>query len=434
MPRQQSATNAYYVSRYVQSNNKNNGNNYSPFPAYANLKTYASKNMDNEKVSYDEVCEAYLECRRTKRHTEAALEYEQQHELNNLQLWQELNTGTYEIGASIGFCVTRPKVREVFAASFRDRIVHHIVMRKFLHIFEAEMIDSSYNCRKGKGVIYGVKDVQTKIRRITHDGKREAWCLCCDIQGFFMAIDTKIAFRIVEQTIRENYDGEDMQWWIELFRKLIFHRPTENYEWHGEEKLRETLPESKRISGENGLTIGNYPNQIIANLYMTVFDRWLLPRLSIDEDYARFVDDFRVFSTDKQRLLDILRDSRTFLRDHLHLTLHPNKIQLGKVSQGVRFCGYVIRHDRIYAGKHLVGNIHDTMRRYDEDKDVDRLIRSWNSYMGFLSHANTYNIRKALWEKLDAKDEVVNINNRKIKKLTKNERLFYQRNIGTDKV
>lgn len=54
--------------------------------------------------------------------------------------------------------------------------------------------------------------------------------------------------------------------------------------------------------------------------------------------------------------------------------------------------------------------------------------------MGFLSHANTYNIRKALWQKLDAKDEVLNINNRKIKKLTNNERLFYQRNIGADAV
>lgn len=175
--------------------------------------------MEHEKVSYDEVCEAYLECRRTKRHTLAALEYEQEHELNNLQLWKELNEGTYEIGRSIGFCVTRPKVREVFAASFRDRIVHHILMRKFLGLFEEEMIDSSYNCRKGKGVIYGVKDAQRKIQRITHGGQREAWCLSCDIQGFFMAIDTEIAFRIVEQTIRDNYDGEDMEWWIALFKK-----------------------------------------------------------------------------------------------------------------------------------------------------------------------------------------------------------------------
>lgn len=386
--------------------------------------------MEHEKVSYDEVCEAYLECRKTKRHTFAALEYEEAHELNNLRLWKELNEGTYEIGKSIGFCVTRPKVREVFAASFRDRIVHHILMRKFLRLFEEEMIDSSYNCRKGKGVIYGIKDVQRKIRRITRDGRRGAWCLCCDIQGFFMAIDTKIAFRIVEQTIREHYEGEDMEWWIELFRKIIFHRPFNNYEWHGDARLRETLPETKRITGTNGLTIGNYPNQIISNLYMTVFDRWLLPRLSIDEGYARFVDDFRVFSTDKRRLLNILHDSRSFLKEHLHLTLHPDKILLIRVSQGVPFCGYVIRHDRIYAGRHLISNIHDAMARYEKDRDVDKLIRSWNSYMGFLSHANSYNIRRRLWQKLDAKGEVVNINNRKIKRLTENERIFHERHIG----
>ena len=130
-----------------------------------------------QHVTIEDVTLAYYECRRTKRRTTSQIEYELDYEMNNLQLWRELNNGTYQIGQSIGFCITYPKLREVFAAKFRDRIVHHLVMRKFLPLFDAQMIESSYNCRKGKGAIYGVRDMQQKMRRITHNGKRTAWIM-----------------------------------------------------------------------------------------------------------------------------------------------------------------------------------------------------------------------------------------------------------------
>ena len=53
--------------------------------------------------------------------------------------------------------MTRPKIREVFAADFRDRIVHHLLIRRLEPLFESAFIDDSYNCRKGKGTDYGVK-------------------------------------------------------------------------------------------------------------------------------------------------------------------------------------------------------------------------------------------------------------------------------------
>lgn len=181
-----------------------------------------------EYVTIEEVNEAYLDCRRTKRRTATQVEYELDYELNNLALWRELNGMTYEIGKSIAFCVTYPKLREVYAASFRDRIVHHLIMRKFLDLFEDRMIDSSYSCRREKGTIFGVMDVQEKLRRITRNGKRQVWVLKLDIRGFFMAIDKERMYEIVKDVITDEYGGEDTDWWLWLIKKIILHHPELN--------------------------------------------------------------------------------------------------------------------------------------------------------------------------------------------------------------
>lgn len=107
---------------------------------------------------------AYYDCRRHKRRTANALNFESDYENNLVELYKEVNSKTYEIGTSICFIVTHPKKREVFAADFRDRIIHHIVMQRLEPLFEEVFIEDSYNCRKNKGVLYGVKRLHEKIR------------------------------------------------------------------------------------------------------------------------------------------------------------------------------------------------------------------------------------------------------------------------------
>lgn len=415
---QNSATNAWYVSRYFSNNNKTNGNNYAPFCAYA-INTKSMTMI--EYVTIEEVNEAYLDCRRTKRRTATQVEYELDYELNNLALWRELNSMTYEIGKSIAFCVTYPKLREVYAASFRDRIVHHLIMRKFLDLFEDRMIESSYNCRKEKGTIFGVRDIQERLKRITRNGKRNAWVLKLDIRGFFMSIDKNRMYDIVSDIISEEYEGDDIDWWLWLIKKIILHHPELNCVWKSGEELRKQLPAEKSLStsGGRGVPIGNYTSQIFANLYMTVFDKWIVNRLSQEEEYGRYVDDFVIMSSDKARLLSLLTDCKMFLKSSLGLILHDNKIVLTKASQGVKFTGYVIRQDRIYVGKHTVKRMEDMIDEWnrDENPDTDRYIMRYNSYMGFLRVGYSYRIRKRMWERLKHKDNLININNLKIRRI-----------------
>lgn len=374
-----------------------------------------------EHISIEEVTEAYLDCRRNKRRTVSQIEYELDYEVYNLQLWRELNAMTYAIDRSIAFCVTYPKLREVFAASFRDRIVHHIIMRKFLDIFEARMIPASYNCRKGKGVVYGVRDVQRKIQRVTHNGAREAYALKLDVKAFFMSIDRQRMLGIITDIIREDYDGEDTEWWLWLISLVIMHRPERNCVWKGDTSLRGKLPAGKSLdtSDNRGMAIGNYTSQIFANIFMTVFDRWITSRLSSTEEYARFVDDFVIISPDKRHLLQLLTDCKRFLHDRLGLDIHDDKISLTKASQGVKFTGYMIRHNRIYVGKHTVRRMERMIQQWNNDPHpgTDRYIRRYNSYMGFLRVGNSYNIRCRMWRLIKHKENLENINNIKIRRI-----------------
>lgn len=80
----------------------------------------------SEPYPFSDLVQAYYDCRRSKRNSASALAFEMNLERNLTALHRDLITGQYRPGRSICFVVTRPKAREVWAADFRDRIVHHL--------------------------------------------------------------------------------------------------------------------------------------------------------------------------------------------------------------------------------------------------------------------------------------------------------------------
>jgi hypothetical protein len=92
---------------------------------------------DHEKPTFQELVKAYFDCRKHKRNTSSALAFEQNLERNLTELYDELQANTYQPGKSICFVITRPKPREVWAADFRDRIVHHLFYNRISPRFYA---------------------------------------------------------------------------------------------------------------------------------------------------------------------------------------------------------------------------------------------------------------------------------------------------------
>ncbi len=86
--------------------------------------------------SFENIYRQYINCRRNKRNTINALKFEINQEQNLMELKEALESRTYKPSRSVCFFSTRPKLREIFAADFRDRIVHHILVNYLERIWE----------------------------------------------------------------------------------------------------------------------------------------------------------------------------------------------------------------------------------------------------------------------------------------------------------
>ena len=361
----------------------------------------ATKFMKDAWCSIEDVYNAYLDCKKRKSKSTQYAQFAANEAANIYDLWKELNDRTYEIGASDAFCVTRPKVREVFAAQFRDRIVHHLVMLRLLPIFEEAFINDTYNCRVGKGTDYGIRRVAQFMQEHT-----DGWVLKCDIRCFFMNIQKEKLANMLAQFVGDNYNGADkepIQW---LVRMITLHRPEKRCIRKGNLKLWDVLPKGKSLfdtGGKTGLAIGNLTSQIFANYYMLPLDNWLAHIDGVC--YGRYVDDFIIVAGERDVLKSLLPQIRVFLRERLEIELHPDKVYLQPVRHGVTFLGSVVKQGRIYAGNRTVGNVTNLIRDYarveDKERYIEKFCARYNSYMGYLIHRNTYAIRWRLWNMVD---------------------------------
>lgn len=371
--------------------------------------------MDYDKL-IDLIYEAYYDCRKNKKRKKSSIEYSWEYEKNLNNLTSELLNGTYKPTTSIVFPITRPKLREIFAANFKDRIVHHLIINKFGKIIDNEMIEDSYNCRKGKGLFYGINRLKEEIERLSENYTKEVYVLNGDIEGFFMSIDKNKLWQMLEYIIRDNYKESDIEWWLRLFKIVIMHRPELDCIIHGDANLLKKLPNNKTLFRTNGkgLPIGNLPSQICGNLYRTPFDKKIIGELNGKGFYCVFVDDFRIVSCNKKLLQKIAVKAKKYLKEYLGLTLHRKKFSITKCKQGVKFTGYIIKPWGIYTGNRIVNN---AFHVFSLNKPIDNMLPRYNSYMGFLIHSKSYAIRWNLFKSIPNKSNLVCINMKKYNKL-----------------
>ena len=88
-----------------------------------------------ELFTFEALEASYRECRRRKRG----------------KLASDLQRGSYQPRRSVCFLTAKPKLREIIASDFRDRVVHHFLVKRLEPIFERIFIHDSFASRKGKG-------------------------------------------------------------------------------------------------------------------------------------------------------------------------------------------------------------------------------------------------------------------------------------------
>ena len=359
-------------------------------------------------VKAEGILEAHIDCHRGKASSPDAILFEVNLFENITRLTEEVNDRTYKPMPSITFVVSRPVYREVFAANYRDRVIHHYIALRLEPLFEEVFSDRTFNCRKGKGQLYGVRMLREDIRECSENHTKPCWYLKCDMKGFFMSIPRQRLADMVDAFIVENYKGEDIEDLRYLSRVTIMNDPTHHcvYRSTREEMAKVPFGKTLRTSKEGcGLPIGNLTSQHDANFWLNLFDWWLETELHI-RHHGRYVDDFYLIHRDKQVLLDAIPKIRAYLGG-FGVTLHPRKIMLQECSRGIKFTGMVVKNGRIYPGNRTVGNFENLIHRMNtlpDDYSVEQLehfVSSINSYLGYMRNCTSYDIRRGILSKMD---------------------------------
>ncbi len=350
--------------------------------------------------SFQNIYKAYKDCIKHKRNTLNALNFEVNLIDNLLTIEDELKSKNYHIGTSICFLASSPKLREIFAASFKDRVVHHILVNQIESFYEKKFLFDVYNNRKGKGIHGAIKRSKSFMNSVGKEG----YYLQLDIKGFFYNIDKNILFKQLFKDIDKN-DIKNKKEILWLSNKIIYHDPTRNYNFKGNIKNLKNLPKHKtlfKIPKQKGLPIGNLTSQFFANVYLNKFDHFIKRDLKI-KHYIRYVDDFVLFHKDKNKLIEVKKQIEKYLYENLDLKLRDD-FKLKKVNQGLDFLGYIIRPNYILVRNRVINNFKYKKAKYLDKyenlkgdmnlEEIKQFLSVQSSFTGHFSHANSYNLIK----------------------------------------
>ena len=352
-------------------------------------------------VSLDNIFEAYFDCRKNKSGKESAIEFEVDYENNLIGLWRDVNNKTYRPSQSIAFIVTKPRRREIFAANFRDRALHHYIDLRLRPLIEGTLIDETCNNRVGKGTFACVKYVERFIREESENYTQDCYICKMDMQGFFMSISKSKLIKLTVEFARNNYTGDDLEDLIWLIEVILGDSPEKNCILRSPSSEWDKLDKNKSlfyIDDDLGIPIGNLISQLLVNFYLNEFDHYVREDLGFDK-YTRYVDDFCIISKDKERLLNSIPIMREKLNE-IGVTLHPNKFYFQHYTKGVEVVGSVIMVNRIYLHNRTVNNAFRAINEINKLKacvsNIERVQSVVNSYLGFMKHSASFNLRYEL--------------------------------------
>ena len=295
---------------------------------------------------------------------------------NIFQLHERLSAGTWESDPYTAFFVQDPKLRRIHKASVRDRVLHQAVYRALYQIFDRSFIHDSYSSRDRKGTHRGVRRFEEFARKVTVNYSRGGFALKCDIRKFFDSIDHEILIALLKNKIHDDK-------LLDLVVKII---------------------RSFSVLPGKGLPLGNVTSQIMANIYMNELDQFMKHDLKT-KYYIRYCDDFVILHDSGEYLEENIGKMMVFLARRLKLDLHPNKIFLRKIRQGVDFLGYVSLPGymilRTRTKHRMVKKMAMAHTRYKSGTiSLDEFKQIMDSYAGMLSHCKSEKIKRLIRERI----------------------------------
>lgn len=297
---------------------------------------------------------------------------------NLFLLYQNFRSDTYRHDAYEHFFVHDPKRRFISKATVRDRIVHQAIVQVLEPIFECQFIFDSYSSRKRKGTHAAVERLEKFLRQATRNYHFPIFVLKCDIRKFFDSVNHEILLSIISNTIKD----EQLLFLIRTIVKSYASDP----------------------QAATGLPLGNVTSQLFANIYLDEFDHFVKDRFRL-KWYVRFCDDFVIMHSDRIFLERLLLQINEYLLRSRVLTLHPQKIEIRKLSQGIDFVGQCLlpfcRVLRTKTRRRIFRQIQQRLVDYRIGAiDDEEFRQSLQSYLGILIHGANKKTKRKLKEKV----------------------------------
>lgn len=353
-----------------------------------------------------------------------------------LELADQIFNMTYKPKPFTVFAVTDPKLREIFAPSFVDRIVHRWLINHIGVHFDKKFIYDSYSNRKGKGT-------QAAIKRVNYFMKKahNKWYCKLDIQAFFPSIDCQRLITIWTNELLKISYNETVKKRLDHIAKMILLQNPINPPpiKSGNKILLKSIPKHKSLfhaQNGKGLPIGSLTSQFFANVYLNELDQFIKHSIKI-KNYVRYVDDFVIFGEKPEILIKNKKSIELFLENHLELKIHPNKTVIQRCNQGIDYLGAIIYPNHILTRQRSVKALRKRITWFKliinnqahysiSTKNTSfssgwnewiknhncfhtnniptlaflkKIVSTINSYFGIFSHSNTYKLRKHIYEK-----------------------------------
>lgn len=349
-----------------------------------------------------ELIEAYYDARKNgKRKTQNEHELEMNEIENIIALRNAIIARRYRPSRGIAFIIHDPVIREIFAAPFVDRIVHHLLFKHAISWWEPRLWRGAYSCRKGKGTLAGVIDLQKNMRRVSQDGRIPTMVVKRDIQGYFMSLERrKLYDRICWGLKRQYPDGGELYRTLKyLWKQIIFDDPIKGVKKRGDLREWQELPVSKSLFYQPeglGIVIGNLTSQLLSNIYLDMLDRFIVYELGY-MNYGRYVDDFYIVVR-RDDLRKLIREDMARIEDFLTklgLTLHPKKKFNISMCNGVDFLGAKVYYDHILPGKRIIHNFADMV--YKIATTGEGTIEGLGSYDGLMAYYDNERIVRKIY-------------------------------------
>ncbi len=196
-----------YLNRNLDlnSNNDNLANSNENGRMTLGLRPYSMKIQEQYEqiISIKNLFHAWKKARKHKTKKDYVIEFSRNLGQNLIQLQKELINQTYSPKSLKTFILRDPKTRKISKSAFRDRIVHHALVRVIEPLFDKSFIYDSCANRVGRGNLFALKRFDEFKRKVSKNQTTECFVLKADIKHYFQEVNHDVLLKLIKRKITD---------------------------------------------------------------------------------------------------------------------------------------------------------------------------------------------------------------------------------------